>query len=182
MRDPVHIISGKTRLILLVHGRIKHAQLTARHICHGPPCILPVIGDVRHAAPAPVHSFEFFFPVKTSVRLPELYQALYMKEQRIVCLEPAPVHPGSLVVLAVDVIISLLRIIKFISGQDTGSSLRRKQERERILHLVFPQRHDRLFPARPLRAAVPAVIKIRSVLISLPVRLIVFSVIGYQIP
>ena len=53
----------------------------------------------------------------------EFKQALYLRSEIRIFLQAAPVHPADLVVLAIGIVIPLLGVPEFITGQDHWRSL-----------------------------------------------------------
>ena len=71
--------------------------------------------------------------METFMRLAESDQSFYIAEQGIIGSESAPVHPGRLIVLTVDIIVALLRISELITCKKTRRSLRGQQKLKCIL-------------------------------------------------
>ena len=141
-----------------------------------------MIGYIRHSAGGTVNPSEFFFLMQTGMFLTEADQLLHIEIKRIIFFPLAPVYPANRIVLTIGIIISFLRIIKFIPCQQTWRSLCCKEQHIGIFYLVFPQSDNVLFSARSFCTTVPAIIIIRPVLIAFSIFLIMLSIVGNQIP
>ena len=93
----------------------------------------------------------------------------------------APVQPGGDVVLAVRIIISKLRITKFISRQKHDRAVAAHQCRKRVFAHTEPQRVYRRIVCLAFHATVPAAVVALSVLVVPAVFFIVLCVIGIHI-
>ena len=105
---------------------------------------------------------------------PKCNQRFYVIKQSSVRLKPAPVKPPRCIILTINVIISFLRIVKFISRQKTRCSLRQQQQKKRISDLTFPQIHNTSFTALSLCAAIPTIIIVRTVCIIFSIFFVMF--------
>src|SRR5580704_8871247 len=97
-------------------------------------------------------------------------------------LELAPVQPACFVVLVVWIVISELRVQKFVAGAEHGSSVREHQQAAEILDLLAAQgenRFGRAFVA--FLAAVPAVIAVHAIGVVVTIGLVMFVVVGDEI-
>src|SRR5690606_17583274 len=84
-----------------------------------------------------------------------------------------PAEPGSLVVLAVRVVVAALGAPDLVAREQHRNALRQQQRREEVALLARPQRVDCRVPGRPLGAAVPGTVVALAVAVVLAVRVVV---------
>ncbi len=93
----------------------------------------------------------------------------------------APVDPADFVVLAVSVVVALLRATDLVARQQHWHAVRNQQDRGEVLALPHAQRVDAGIVARPLDAAVPAVVVVGAIGIILAVGEVVLLVVRNQV-
>ena len=76
---------------------------------------------------------------------------------------------------------SILGISKLIARKDTWRPLCHQKKKESISHLLLPEPENSFLSRRPLRAAVPTIVVVRSIVIVLSITLIMFPVIRNQV-
>ena len=96
-------------------------------------------------------------------------------------LQIAPVKPGDFIILTVGIIISILRISKFISGQKHGGPAAAKQHSKCIPAHFFPEGKNIRILCKAFCSAVPAIIGIGTVRIVPAVGFVMLLVVGVQI-
>ncbi len=116
------------------------------------------------------------------VRLPKCDHVLEEPKDVRMCIAPAPVEPGCLVVLAVRVAVAALRLHELIAGAKHRGAVREHEQAAEVSHLPLAQGHDLggdiLFT---LPAAVPTEFLRRAVSVAVPIGPVVLVVIRDQI-
>ena len=102
-------------------------------------------------------------------------------EEAFLLVVENPIDPGDFVVLAIGVVVSLLGATEFIPRKEHGNALREEQGGQEIPPLAGAQVVDSGIFRGALRAAVPAVVRVAAVLVSLSVGLVVFLIVANQI-
>lgn len=113
--------------------------------------------------------------------LPEMYHEPEEFIHISVCLKPAPVNPGYLVVLAVGIVIPILGVAEFIPCIEHRRPSAAHEDCAGILDQTHSQRIDLRVICLSLFPAVPAPVVIGTVPVFPSVGLIVFPVIGIQV-
>ena len=109
--------------------------------------------------------------------LPEMYHGLEKPEYILVLLQKPPIQPGHLIIVAIRIIVSKLRIAKLIPCQKHGDSPAAHQDCTGIAYHAPPQCIDRLILCLPFRPAVPAVVVIAAVCIIPSIAFIVLYIV-----
>ena len=92
-----------------------------------------------------------------------------------------PVQPGNFIVLAVRVVVPELGIAKFVPGQEHGRSSAAKKDGEGIFPHPVPERQNLRIVRGAFCAAVPAVVGVGAVGVSVAVSLVVLMVVGVEV-
>src|SRR5699024_9348509 len=103
------------------------------------------------------------------VLFPETDQRFDIICQPLLFLRLFPVYPGSIIVLTIHIIVSILRICELVSGQNTRRPLSHQKQEKCIAHLLLSEFYNRFFSCRTFYSAVPAVIVVRSIMIILAI-------------
>ena len=104
-------------------------------------------------------------------------QLLHEQTQRRTFRRCCPVQPAQSVVLAVDVVVALVCIAVFVTGQQHGHPLRQQQGGKQVALLALAQRQDGGVVGWPLDAAVPRQVVAVAVAVVFAVGQIVFVVV-----
>jgi len=96
-------------------------------------------------------------------------------------VEQCPVEPGTLVVVAVQVVVAGLGAPDLVAHQDHGHAYREQSDGEEVLHLLVSELFHRRIFGRAFDAAVPAPVVVRAVAVALAVVLVVLSVVGDEV-
>ena len=134
---------------------VQNAELAAEGIKFRTPCILPMIGHIRASAGFMIQKEGFSVPMEDGIGFSEGNESFHKLKNISVCFCHAPVYPAGLVILTIGIIISALRIPKFIPCQNKRSSLTQKQHEECIAQLLFPQLLYLFFLRRAFFPAIP---------------------------
>ena len=92
-----------------------------------------------------------------------------------------PVQPGYVVVLTVTIVIPVLGVSEFVTGQDHRRAAAAHQDRDGIAHHLEAKVLDHGIVCRTLHPAVPAAVVIGTVCIVPAVCLIVLMIVGEKV-
>jgi hypothetical protein len=174
-------------LIHLDHLVAREADCEAADVMHVPGLVRHLLSgglkprDVLHAGAANRPALEELPPLKNGLCLPDPDGALHEIEERLLLRGEIPVEPRQVVVLAVRVVVSVLGVAEFVACKDHGHALREHHRRDDVSLLPLAEREDLGIVGRPLGAAVPAFVVIRSIAVPLAVRVVVLLIVAYQI-
>src|SRR5262249_12369039 len=118
---------------------------------------------------------------KQRMHPPKLDELLEKPEQVGMRLEEAPIDPTDLIVLTVGVVGAVWRTYELTSGKNQGGPSGEQENGRKVAHLPLTQPVDLRSLGRSLTAAVPALVIIITVGVTLAVGLVVFAVIGDEI-
>ena len=110
-----------------------------------------------------------------------MHQTLHERQQRRAFIVELPVDPAERIVLAVDVVVAVLRVARFVAGQQHRGALRQQQCRQQIALLPTAQRTHVGVVSRAFGTAIPRKVVAAAVAIVLAVGLVVLVVIRHQI-
>src|SRR5262245_55229388 len=92
-----------------------------------------------------------------------------------------PVEPTGLIVLAVGIVVTLLRVAHFVAHQNHWYAKREYRDRQEVFHLPVSQLFYCAIIARALNSAIPAAVVIHAIAIAFAIRFVVFVVIGNEV-
>ena len=92
-----------------------------------------------------------------------------------------PVHPGQLVILAVDVVVALLGAAHLVSVRQHGDALRQQERGQQVALLPGAQREHLRIVRLALDPAVPGPVTAVAVLVPFPVRVVVLVVVRDEV-
>jgi len=177
----MHIVRHKAIFSFKNRTAIVHAQLAAGYLRWRLPGIFPMVRHIRHAAAGLIHSPKFFLRAENRISFADGDQPFDKSKKFLFPFQFPPVQPSRQIILAIDIVVTLLGIGKFIACQNAGRPLRQQHKGERVLHLPVAQFQDAFFSCRPFCPAVPAEIIVRSILVILPIGFVMLAIIGNQV-
>src|SRR5262245_25443369 len=111
----------------------------------------------------------------------KLYQSLRELKKLILLCVTLPVEPTDLVVLTISVIVAVLCPTALISAAEHRHTLGKKQSRKKIPALPIAQGADLRIVARSFHAAVPRLIIVVAVAVTVAVQLVMFFIVTNKI-
>ena len=98
-----------------------------------------------------------------------------------VLLEQAPIEPADHVILAIGVVVAGLCSPHLVAHNEHRDTEGQEGDSQEVLHLLISEPLNRRFVSRTLATAIPAAVVVRTIAIALTIRLVVFSVVRYEI-
>jgi hypothetical protein len=102
-------------------------------------------------------------------------------EEFRVRVQTIPVNPADFIILAVGIIVAVLRVSHFITGENHGNALADQQYAGCIFDLFETQALDAGIIGLSFRTAIPAVVVVVTVTVEVTVGLIVLVIVRHQI-
>src|ERR1700722_4592028 len=103
-------------------------------------------------------------------------------ENGLIRSQLAPVQPSGFVILVIRIVVAKLRVQEFVAGPEHWGPVRQHEQTEKILCLLAPQGQHfirRIFVA--LVARVPAMVRVRAILVVVAIRPVVLFVVGDEV-
>jgi len=115
------------------------------------------------------------------VVLPQVNETLREYHQLTGRTVQFPVVPTELIVLAVRIVVALLRPADLVAPADHWDTLREQEQCQAVPLLPLPELVDGRIGGRPLDAAIPAQVVVRSVTVVFTIRFVVLVVVRDEI-
>ena len=96
-------------------------------------------------------------------------------------VDPIPVEPGDLVVLAIRVVVAVLRVAEFVSCEQHGRAKRENERAEHVHARTFACALDAEVVGGALHAEVGGMVHVRAVVVVLAIRLVVLVVVAGEV-
>ena len=119
-------------------------------------------------------------PPKDRLRLAQAQQLAGKIEEGALFSGEIPIEPGHRRILAIGIVIAVLRLAEFITGQQHRHALGKEERGEEIALLPRPQGVDACVGCWALEAAVPTLIIVRPVAIFFAVGFVMLVVVSSQ--
>ena len=134
--------------------------------------------DLRSTDPAPLKKEP---PPENRVLLPQVNETLREYHQLTGRTVQFPVVPSELIILAVRIVVALLRPPNLVAPADHWDTLREQEQCQAVPLLSLSELVDGRIGGRPLDAAIPAQVVVRSVTVVFTIRFVVLVVVRNEI-
>lgn len=137
--------------------------------------------DVFYSQASNWSSLEEFGPAKDRVFLAESDQLYNEADQPLFDFAALPGEPAELVILAINVVVTLLTPREFVPAREHGNALRKKKRCQKVPDLSSAQGVDFFILGWTFDSAVPRVVIGVPVPIPFPIGLVVFFIVGNEV-
>ena len=137
--------------------------------------------DIRKTFGHIIYTFHFCRHMKNRMYTSKSNGFFYKILKFFVFADIFPVYPTYWIILTPGIVISFLRVAKFISTIDQRNPLAEKQQKKRITKLLFPHFTDCLFPGGSFYTTIPGIIEFTAIMVAFSIGFVMSIIVGYRI-